>query len=204
MDYEGAISNESAGDGGVREYVPPGLQLGEGELTKVVIRFKTYETMYPGDIFVKMEISGIDRFATNGKFSSDSSEKESTGRIRVWSTPQKKELLLDSGDPQKRSVEWKVDKEKYSRGEPGNVPRVVYVEGVEKSPKFEGDLRLLVSSSHSMGGGETRAPSSMYHTAFDHILFTVRESPIPKAFINNNAEGVWPGAGKPAKQVAAE
>jgi hypothetical protein len=30
-----------------------------------------------------------------------------------------------------------------------------------------------------------------FRTAFDHMLFTVKPTPMEKSFINNNAEGVW-------------
>lgn len=195
LNYDGSIDNADSGDQGFFENRPPGLQLGTGELTKLVVRFKTYESSFPGEIYVKLEAAGINRFAANGNYGSEKEEKESVGRIRVWESPRKKTLLVDSGDPEKRSIEWKVDKEKLVTGVPGTVPRILYVEGVGKSKKFEGDLRLLISASHSLGEGESRPPSGSYHTAFDHILFTVREKAVEKAFINNNVEGVWPGAG---------
>lgn len=203
MNYDGSIDNNDSTDAGVRENMAPGLQLGVGELSKLVIRYKTYEKDFPGDLFVKMTVSGINRLSMNGRYSSEEEEMESVGGIRVWAEKEKKTLLLDSSDPQKRVIDWKVDEDSLSRGLPAGFPRVVYVEGAKKSQKFEGDVRLMISSSHSLSTGENRQPSSMYRTAFDHILFTILEEPVEKGFVNDNAEGVWPGAAVRNAQAAA-
>lgn len=192
LNYDGSINNQEESDQGFREHVPPGLQLGVGELTKLVIRFKTYDSAFPGHLYVTLETAGINRLSVTGKYSSDREELDSCGRIRVWNSPKKEELLLDSGDSEKRSFVWKVGNADLGLGLTGEVPRVVYVEGMEKSKKFAGDIRLLISASHSLDEGENRSPSGTYLTAYDHILFTVSEKPIEKSFINNNAEGVWP------------
>lgn len=191
LNYDGVISNYDSTDNGSREDIFPGLQIGVGELTKLVIRYKTYEKDYPGHLFVQLTVSGVNRFSANGKYSTDEEELDSIGRIKVWAEKDKKTLLLDSGDASKRVAEWKVDKDSLKVGLPGPLPRTVYVEGVGASQKFEGDLRLLISSSHSLSEGEARSPSSIYRTAFDHMLFTIREEPVPKGFVNDNAEGVW-------------
>ncbi len=191
LNYDGSISNYDDTDGGLGESVPPGLQVGVGELTKIVVRFKTYENDYPGILFVKLDVAGIDRFAQNGKYASVEQEMQSTGRIRVWGDFDRKTLLVDSGDAGKRSFEWKVDKNELKSGLPGVIPRVLYIEGVEASKTFEGDVRLLMSSSHALSEGGGRLPSSIYHTAHDHLLLTVRDKPVKKGFVNNNVEGVW-------------
>jgi hypothetical protein len=191
LDYDGTLDNTAEVGQGAREYVPPGLQIGVGEMTKLVVRYKTYENDFPGELYVTLEVAGINRFAATGAYAKDAEELESTGRIRVWKSPKKEVLFLDSGDLAKRVFEWKVDKKLLKTGLPGTLPRVLYVEGVKESKTFEGDLRLLISSSHSLSEGENRSPSGIYRTAYDHILFTVLEEPVEKAFINNNAEGVW-------------
>lgn len=192
-DYDGVIDNDYEPDQGAREYDPPGLQVGVGETTKLVVRYKTYEQEFPGDLIIQLTVAGVNRFSETGKYASDSEELKSIGRIKVWAEKDKKTLLLDSGDLDNRKVEWKVDKEKLKTGVPDTYPRVIYVEGVEVSPKFEGDIRLMISSSHSVSDGDSSVPSSVYRTAFDHMLFTIRKEPIKKSFVNDDVEGVWPG-----------
>lgn len=204
MNYDGAINNNDSTDNGPRENVSPGLQLGVGELTKLVLRFKTYDNEYPGELFVTLRVSGINRFSRTGQFDAFEKERESVGRIRVWADKDGKELILDSGDADKSEHTWQVEKDNLKTGLPGALPRIFYVEGVEASKEYEGDVRLLVSSSHSLSSGENRPPSSIYRTAFDHILFTIVEKPVKKGFVNNNAEGVWSSVVKKEKPVAAQ
>lgn len=191
MNYDGRIDNDDSSDQGARESDPPGLQVGVGEMTKLIVRFKTYDNEYPGEVFVKLNIDGINRMSRSGKYATDEERTESIGRLRVWAESEKKTLLLDSADPEKLEVEWKVDKKDLKSGVPGLIPRTLFVEGVEISKKFEGDLRLLVSASHTLSEGEIREPSSIYHTAYDHIVFTVRENPVVKGFTSDNVDGVW-------------
>lgn len=203
MNYDGAIDNNDSTDGGPRENVAPGLQLGVGELTKLVIRYKTYENDFPGELYVQLSVSGVNRLSMSGKYSSEKEELESVGTIKVWADKEKKTLLLDSSDPAKRIKEWKADKDALKRGLPGSIPRIVYVEGAAASKKFEGDVRLMISSSHALADGEIRQPSSIYRTAFDHILFTILDKPVEKGFVNDNAEGVWPNSARVTSQASA-
>lgn len=196
LDYDGTLDNDLSSDQGALEFVPPGLELGVKEVTRALVRFKTYEREFPGDLVVALEVSPVNRDSASGAFAGNA--KSAVGRIRVWRDQARKDLLLDSNDESKRRFEWRYDKEKRF----GGIPRTLYVEGVEVSPKFEGDLRLLLSSSHGAGGGSS-APSSLYQTAFDHVLVTVRAKPVEKEFINNNAEGVWSSVGAPAPAGAA-
>jgi hypothetical protein len=197
LDYDGTISDDSPSTQGTLEFVPPGLEVGVGELTRVLIRFKTYQAQIQGSLVVSLEVSGISRDSASGAAAAGAA----VGRIRVWRDPQRKELLLDSGDSGNLRHEWRYDPKKLA----GGIPRAVYVEGVKTSPKFEGDLRLLVAANHVVDGAGAGAPSSLYQSAFDDILMTVRAQPVEKDFINNNAESVWSMVGEPAeKPVAAE
>jgi hypothetical protein len=193
LDYDGTLDNASSTDGGQLEFMPPGLELGEGEVTRVVVRFKTYEKDFPGALIAAIEVEGVNRDSTSGLF--EGASESSVGRIRVWRDQARKELLVDSGDASKRRFEWRFDPEKRS----GGIPRTLYVEGVKASPKFEGDLRLLLSAVQVAEGGDPKTPSSLYQAAFDHVLFTVRDKPVEKEFINNNVEGVWSTTSSPAK-----
>lgn len=206
LDYDGTIDNTSSSDQGQIEFLPPGLELGVGEVTRLVVRFKTYEQEFPGQLIVALEVSGVNRDSSTGVF--DGNGESSVGRVRVWRDQARKELLVDSGDKNKLRHEWRYDPAKRL----GGIPRTLYVEGVSVSPKFEGDIRLLLSASQVSDGADINTPSSLYQAAFDHVLVTVREKPVEKEFVNNNAEGVWsttavetkPAETKPAEASAAE
>lgn len=198
LDYDGTFNNEAPAVQGIHEFVPPGLVVGVGEVTRLLIRFKTYEENFPGDLVVSLEVIGVNRDSPSGDFVN--AGQESVGRIRVWRDQARKELLLDSGDASKNRFEWRYDKEKLS----GGIPRTVYLEGVDVSPEFDGDLRLMVVSNHVAEGTDPATPSSLYRSAFDHLLVTVRKEPVEKEFINNNVEGVWSNVGQtPVKGAAA-
>lgn len=194
LDYDGTLDNDDSSDQGEQEFLPPGLELGAKEVTRVLVRFKAYEPE-AGNLVVALEVSGVNRDSASGAFAGNA--KGAVGRIRVWRDQARKELLLDSGDESKSRVEWRYDKEKRA----GGIPRALYVEGVEASPKFEGDLRLLITAGPAAGG--SGASSATHQTTFDHVLVTVRAKPVEKEFINNNAEGVWSDVGAPAPAGAA-
>lgn len=185
LDYDGTLDNDSDSDQGQNESVPPGLELGLGEVSRLVVRFKTYEKAFSGNLLVSLEVDGVNRDSASGAFAVGG--QKSVGRIKVWRDQARKELLLDSGDPSKLRFEWRYDSEKRS----GGIPRTLYVEGVEVSPKFDGDIRLLLSATHLADGASSGTLSSLYRSAFDHLLFTVRKEPLEKEFINDNVEGVW-------------
>lgn len=212
MNHDGTISNTDPADNGAFEATPPGLILGEGELTRVVIRLTPYRIDFDGEVVVTLEVEGINRAVRSGEFASLDEEIGSMGHIRVWKDASKKQLLLDSRDPSKRVVEFTTQYKTYPYNLPLEVPRFVFVEGVKTSPIYTGDIRLLVTCSHrAIGetyaevsgktggktGGKTAEPEEKkgliksFRTSFDHILFTVQPKPAPKEFINNNIEGVW-------------
>jgi hypothetical protein len=169
---------------------------------------------FQGHAVVTMEVVGINRSVQSGLFKDFEQEKKGTGRIRVWRDEKKKDLLLDSGVASKRVYEWSAENRFFPENLPGGVPRTVYVEGVSKSGQYIGDIRLLVTvswrdrSEKRLGksgdsGGETVAAvnrradepieigNRSYRAAYDHILFTVKEEPQRKEFINNNVERIW-------------
>lgn len=207
LNADGVISNSDPADGGAFEGTPPGLQVGVGEMTKVLLRVTPYRVDFDGEVVVSLEVAGINRGDKTGQFASFDDEARSTGRVRVWKDPSKKVLLLDSADPNRRYVEWSTQYREYPYNLPGTIPRVVYVEGVKASNMYQGDVRLLVSCSHRKPGTtpETYVESrkkllKSFRTSFDHILFTVRPQPLEKEYVNNNAEGVWLGAPAPASK----
>ncbi|MCB1078091.1 MAG: hypothetical protein KDM64_09725 [Verrucomicrobiae bacterium] len=223
MNYDGTIDNSDPADNGAFESTPPGVMLGEGELTKVLIRITPYRIDYKGEVVLTLEVAGINRAAKSGQFDSFEEETAATGHIKVWKDASRRELLLDSADPEKRYYEWYAEDTVYPANLPGVFPRFVYVEGVSVAGSakglsakevisgkgvaeggyYSGDLRLLATISHREPGAERESYPEYrkrflksYRTTFDHILFTVLEQPQEKVFINNNAEGVWVSAGK--------
>lgn len=212
MNQDGTISNTDPADNGAFEATPPGVILGSGELTRVVIRLLPYRIDFDGEVVVTLEVEGINRSVKTGDFASFDEELASMGHIRVWKDSTKKNLLLDSRDPAKRVVEFTTQYKTYPYNLPLEVPRFVFVEGVSPSPIHTGDIRLLVTCSHRAIGEPTyvdlasgkasakfvepppeekKGLIKSFRTSFDHILFTVQPKPLFKEFINGNNEGVW-------------
>lgn len=211
MNQDGVLSNTDPADNGSFEATPPGVVLGKGELTRMVIRLTPYRVDFDGEVVVTLEVEGINRGVRSGEYASLEEELANSGHIRVWRNKDKKELLIDSRDPAKRVVEFTTDYKSYPYNLPLAVPRFVYVEGVTESPRYSGDVRLLVTVSHRAPGQASyaemtsgkgveppqveSAPKKVgiksFRTSFDHVLMTVVKEPHPKEFINGNNEGVW-------------
>ena len=198
MNYDGTIDNWDPADNGAFQQTPPGLVIGKGELSKLIIRLTPYRVDFRGEAVVTLEVAGINRSKKSGSFSDLDDELSSTGAIKIWRDLTRKELLIDSTDPKKRFHEWVVDDTKYPANLPGIVPRTVYVEGINPSPKFIGDIRILVTVSHRHHGSSRENFSASrkkllkrFRTSFDHLLLTVNPKPHHKEFVNANAEKVW-------------
>jgi hypothetical protein len=218
MNQDGLLSNSDPADGGAFESTPPGLIVGLGELSRVVMRLLPYRVDFDGEVVVTLELAGINRGHKTGAYASFQEETASTGRIKVWRDKDKKVLLLDSHDPAKLKVEFTTQYRVYPYNLPIAVPRFFFVEGVGVSSKYSGDVRLLATVSHRAIGavqpvevppidakssvgknGSPVAPAQdggkktfkSFRTSFDHILLTVQPEPQFKEFINNNNEGVW-------------
>ncbi|MBX3742176.1 MAG: hypothetical protein KF712_14380 [Akkermansiaceae bacterium] len=198
LNYDGVVSNTDPGDNGAFEGTPPGLVIGVGEMSKLVLRLSPYRLDFEGEVVVTIEVAGINRASKTGTFATFEEEQASVGRVRVWQDASKSKLLLDSGKSDKLVYEFIMDSAQYPANLPGVVPRTFYVEGVRPSGEFTGDVRLLTSVSCRKPGTtaegyaeERKSWVKTFRTSFDHMLFTVRSQPAKKDFINNNAEGVW-------------
>jgi hypothetical protein len=195
FNYDGTINNADPADNGAFQQTPPGLVIGKGEMSRVVIRLTPYKINYEGHAKVRMEISGINRDDKSGNFNSPEEETSGMGHIVVWRDASKREKILDSRHPETRIHEWTLD----DRIFPSNlqiVPRTLYVEGVGISPRHLGDIRLLVSIFDERSNAN---PIATFRPSFDHILITVSASPQEKAFVNANVEGVWLAGGSSGK-----
>lgn len=187
LNYDGTINNDDPADNGAFQQTPPGLVVGKGEMSKVVIRLTPYKIDYEGHAKVRIEVCGINRDDKSGDFAGPAEEMAGMGHIVVWRDATKREKILDSRDANMRSHEWTLD----DRVFPANlqiVPRTLYVEGVGVSPRHTGDIRLLVSIFDDRSNP---TPIKTFRPSFDHILLTVTPKPQEKAFVNANAEHVW-------------
>lgn len=198
LNYDGIISNEDPADNGAFQNTPPGLVVGVGELSKLVLRLQPYRIDYQGDVVVTLEVAGINRANPTGRFGSFEEEQASVGRIRVWQDAAKTKLLLDSGRSDMLAHEFLMDANTYPANLPGTVPRTLYVEGVSPSGQYSGDLRVLTTVTHRAKGAtaetfseDRKRMTKTFRTTFDHLLFTVKSTPMKKDFVNNNSEGVW-------------
>ncbi|MGV3661591.1 MAG: hypothetical protein ACO1TE_15495 [Prosthecobacter sp.] len=198
LNLDGVINNNDPQDGGAFEGTPPGLQIGKGEMSKVVIRVIPYRVDFDGEVVVTLELDGINRNVSSGEFESFEQEQALTGRVRIWREASRKTLLLDSADPARRYVEFSSQYRVYPYNLPNEIPRVVYVEGVKPSPQHTGDLRLLLTCSHRAPGSDPKTFAESrktllksFRTTFDHLLFTILPAPMPKEFVNNNVEANW-------------
>lgn len=218
LNQDGVLSNTDPADGGAFESTPPGLLLGLGEITRVVLRLIPYRVDFDGEVVVTLEVAGINRGHKSGEYASFDEEIASSGHIRVWREKDKKTLVLDSRDPSKRFAEFTTQYKTYPYNLPIAVPRFFFVEATGISPKYSGDIRLLATVAHRPAGAirpmefdpknPGRQPLSLeasnagktfksFRTAFDHLLITVQAEPQFKEFINNNNEGNWvPPPGK--------
>jgi len=219
FNYDGVIDNADPADNGAFQQTPPGLVVGVGELSQLIIRVRPYHLDFKGRAVVSLQVDGINRADKSGKFASAEEERSKVGHIKVWRDASRRQLILDSHDPQRQVFEWAIDDSKYPANVPGIVPRTLYVEGVGVSGDYSGDVRLLLKIQHREGGATTTPPPSdgaksgkgiifdsgaaesgqesetvtfkRFATSYDHILLTVQGAPRPKEFVNDNTAGVW-------------
>ena len=217
FNYDGVIDNHDPADNGAFQQTPPGLIVATGELSQLVLRLRPYHLDFKGRAVVSLQVDGINRGHKSGKFASAEDERASVGHIRVWKDASRRQLILDSRDPARQVFEWAIDDSKFPANVPGIVPRTLYVEGVEPSGEYSGDVRLLVKVQHRKDGATTtpysggaksskgiiydtggaqptrskRVRFKRFSTSYDHILLTIQSSPHPKEFVNGNTAGVW-------------
>jgi len=204
FNYDGVISHEDPGDHGAFKRTPPGLILGVGELSKLIIYVEPYRVDFQADAVISLEAEGINRAVASGAFKNIDEEIANTSRIRIWKDPRKKELLLDSHsrDPKLRRIEWKFDNTRMAPG--GAVtgmnlpfqpyPRTVYIEGVNPHGKYLGDVRILLACENGSpdNNGPRRGIFKRFRTTWNHFLCTVTEKPMEKEFVVPEAlQDVW-------------
>ena len=150
FNYDGVIDNDDPADNGEFQQVPPGLVVGVGVVTKVVMRIRPYRVDHKGEAVVVLQLDGINRGNRTGSFASFDEEVASTSRIRVWADPTRKTLLLDSSDPSRIDEVALVTAVSGGAITAANLPhqrypRAVWVEGVGPHGQWLGDTRLLLT-----------------------------------------------------------
>ncbi len=194
FNYDGTVNNDDPADNGAFQQTPPGLVVGVGEMSKLVLRITPYKIDYDGRAKVRIQVDGINRAVKTGEFA-PGAEQAGMGHVIVWRDATRKEKILDSRDPNMRSHEWTIENRT-----PANImsiPRTLYVEGVTPSPAYSGDVRIILSvfddnpALANAADADPRKWIKSFRPSFDHILLTVRAQPQPKDFVNGNAEGVW-------------
>ncbi len=194
FNYDGLIDNYDPADNGAFQQTPPGLVVGVGEMSKVILRLTPYKIDYNGRAKVRIQVDGIDRDQKSGRFA-DGAEQAGMGHVIVWRDASRKEKILDSRDPSRRVFDWTLEQRW-----PANlqiIPRTLYIEGVQPSPRHIGDIRLLISvyddspNDANLPKADPRSWIKTFRPSFDHILMTVRSTPQEKNFVNANAEKVW-------------
>ncbi len=210
FNYDGVIDNDDPADNGAFQQTPPGLVVGVGELSQLILRITPYRLDFRGQAVVSLQVDGINRADKSGLYNSQDEEIANMGHVKVWRDASRSELLIDSRDPARRVYEWNFDDDKYPANVPGIIPRSVYVEGISPSGPYTGDVRLLLKVQHRQAGANVmptdpgakgvmventdgkseRVYFKRFSTSYDHILLTIHQSPQTKEFVIKET-GVW-------------
>lgn len=181
LNYDNIVANDAT-DCGALETSPPGLVVGKGEMTKLVLRIApnsiTDESRrsHPevninfDKLVVSLDVRGINLSDKRGRFASFDEEVSRSGRIKVWSDENRSQLLLDSGDLNKRRIEWPMNL--------AEAPYSVYVEGV--TPAVPGALNMVtleLDDSNRKGFFQKLWDEA---AAWDSMLITCKKTGVPK------------------------
>jgi len=181
LNYDRVVSND-ASDGGRLESSPPGLIVGSGEMTKLVLRVSpnsvTDESRLSNrevninfdKLVVSLDVRGINLGDKKGRFASFDEEVSKSGRIKVWSDERRSQLLLDSADMNKRRIEWPMSL--------ADAPYSVYVEGV--TPAVPGAVNMVtleLDDSNRKGFFQKLWNEA---AAWDSLLISCRSQGVPK------------------------
>lgn len=197
FNYDGVISNDDPADNGLIQTTPPGLVLGQGEATRLLVRLSPYQLDVRAQVRFELTVRGINRAVKSGEFSSIDEELSSVGHVRVYADAEKKRLLLDSSKADSRS--WSVVMQDLTPDSILNsVPRALFVEGVTPSMNYDGDVRIMArivdtraDDAETQKGIKAAIAGLGFRPSFDHILLTVSDGPHRKAYVNGNVEKIW-------------
>ena len=194
FNYDGIVDNDDPSDNGLVQQTPPGMVLGTGEMTRLVIRFSPYQINIDTKVRFELSVAGINRGDKTGRYESLEQELASAGHIRVWADPDKKKLLLDSSKADRRV--WTMDLDNVNPESVIRVPHFVFVEGYKPSTRYAGDIRLLArvidvrASEAEQKQGFAKALAGVgFRPSYDHVLFTVQSAPHAKSLVGRG--DVW-------------
>lgn len=194
FNYDGIVDNDDPSENGLVQQTPPGLVLGTGEMTRMVIRFSPYQINIDTKVRFELSVAGINRGDKTGRYDSLEQELASVGHIRVWADPEKKKLLLDSSKADHRV--FTLDLEDVNPESVIRVPHFIFVEGYKPSGKFAGDIRLLArvidvrAAESEQKQGIAKALAGVgFRPSYDHVLITVQSAPHAKSLVGRGE--VW-------------
>jgi hypothetical protein len=168
---------------------PPGLIVGARELARVdlavehntalqtngspELKFMYYKTA------VILDLRPVNLGHRRGKFKTFADEQARSGRMLVWLDPDRKTLLLDSSDPERRRVQWPA-----ATSLP---PKHVYVEGVACGDSGTVMMLTLLLDNNNM----TPTVDKIFgdKACWDAMMFSVWPSPRAKPYVDSPV--VW-------------
>jgi hypothetical protein len=170
---DGRIDDNDPKDNGKVQNTPPGLPVMVGGLEKLILRCEP-KSLAKG--YVRLTVvsnPGEWERMKNPNWAAIPRRPEG-GHIRIWKDAEKKELLLDSHDPAKQTVLWRLS---YSFPM-ALVPFTLYAEGVSPS-KEDGDVLLALLHSSSSRVNAT-SPTR------DVLVVTVRKADVPRPVVTRD------------------
>jgi hypothetical protein len=194
FNYDGVIDNYDPGDNGLAQVTSPGMVLGKGEMTRMVIRLSPYQLDIDTRVRFEFSACGVNRGDKTGRFESLEQELSAVGHVRIWADAGKTKLLIDSSKADQRVFNLILP-----NLNPENtmaVPRAVYVEGIKPSGTFSGDIRLLVRivDVRADEAGQKRGLAKLiagvgFRPSYDHVILTVADRPHAKSLVS--AGDIW-------------
>lgn len=168
---------------------PPGLVIGMREMARVdlaVVHNASRQTTGSPDLkflyyktAATLDLRPVNLAHKRGRFKSFEDEQSRAGRVRVWLDSERKQLLLDSGNPEMRRVQWPA-----STSLP---PKHVYVEGVSMGDSGTVMMLTLLLDNNDMGPIVDKVFGDK--ASWDAMMLSVWPQPRVKPYIDNSP--VW-------------
>lgn len=187
--YDGYLDSMDSSAGPNLKRNPPGLIVGAREMARVdlsVVHNASLQTNGSPDLKFKyyktsaiLDLRPVNLAHRRGRFKSFQDEQARSGRVLVWLEPNRKTLLLDSSDPERRRVQW-----------PAAIslpPKHVYVEGV--APGDSGTVMMLTLLLDNTNMGVVADKLFGDKASWDAMMFSVWPTPRQKPYSDNPV--VW-------------
>jgi hypothetical protein len=169
---------------------PPGLVVGAGEMARIDLsvthnasrqtssnspdlKFLYYKTA------VILDLRPVNLGHKRGRFKSFEEEQSRGGRVLVWLDENRRQLLLDSADPEKRRVQW--------HASTSTPPKHVYVEGVNVGDSGTVMMFTLLLDNTNLSPLADKLFGDK--ASWDALMFTVWPQPKIKPYVDNSP--VW-------------